>query len=293
LIVLLFLLTGSRARSWVIAIEITILSGVILWIFGRNANHVGASALISGLIAFLILGGFFERRLVPIVVAVVTFVLYGGSLIWESFPTRRRYHGTVTCTGAIAVACSHFSWPVRRSFGRRLRSGKHHHRPTTQANKAFGFGHARDQIRTRHRRQTVEIDIAHMAPFAVRWTSQWRCPYRSTAAGNTGVVQRQSVPERVIAYTTGWPPWHRSQSRATLIPYGSKSHLRRWERNVRRRWSSAMAAAVKHTTGVPPRIARPVASRRRCCTMRVSADSAECAASGTVENQVVQILGTS
>lgn len=102
LIVLLFLLTGSRARSWVIAIEITILSGVILWIFGRNAIHVGASALISGLIAFLILGGFFERRPVPIVVAVVTFVLYGGSLIWGIIPHTAEVSWDGHLCGAIA-----------------------------------------------------------------------------------------------------------------------------------------------------------------------------------------------
>jgi membrane associated rhomboid family serine protease len=86
LVVLLFLLAGSRARSWMIALEIIVLSGVMLWLFGRRANHIGASALISGLIAFLILGGVFERRAVPIIVAVVTFALYGGSLLWGVIP---------------------------------------------------------------------------------------------------------------------------------------------------------------------------------------------------------------
>jgi membrane associated rhomboid family serine protease len=121
LIVLLFLLTGSRARSWVIAIEITILSGVILWIFGRNANHVGASALISGLIAFLILGGFFERRLVPIVVAVVTFVLYGGSLIWGIIPHTSEVSWDGHLCGAIAGGLLAFQLArPAESFGKRL-----------------------------------------------------------------------------------------------------------------------------------------------------------------------------
>ena len=102
LIVLLLILAGSRAKAWVIAIEIIVLGGVILWIFGRSANHIGASALISGLIAFLILGGFFERRPVPIVVAVLTFFLYGGSLIWGIIPSSKEVSWDGHLCGAIA-----------------------------------------------------------------------------------------------------------------------------------------------------------------------------------------------
>jgi hypothetical protein len=81
-------LAGSRARWWLIVIEITVLSGVILWVCGWSSErvHVGASALISGLVAFLILAGYFERRPLSIVVAIITFVLYGGSLLWGIIP---------------------------------------------------------------------------------------------------------------------------------------------------------------------------------------------------------------
>ncbi len=122
LIVLLLLLAGSRARSWIIAIEITILSGVILWIFGRNANHVGASALVSGLIAFLILGGFFERRPVSIMVAIVTFLLYGGSLIWGVFPRASDVSWDGHLCGAIAGGLLAFQLarPARSGGKRRL-----------------------------------------------------------------------------------------------------------------------------------------------------------------------------
>ena len=102
LIVLLFLLTGSRARSWVIVIEIVVLGGVILWIVGRSANHVGASALISGLIAYLVLGGVFERRPISLVVAIVTFVLYGGSLLWGFIPRTAEVSWDGHLCGAIA-----------------------------------------------------------------------------------------------------------------------------------------------------------------------------------------------
>ena len=102
LVVLLFLLAGSRAKSWQIVAEIVVLGGVILWIFGRGANHIGASGLVSGLITFLILGGVFERRFVPVIVALVTFVLYGGSLFWGLIPRDPKISWDGHLFGAVA-----------------------------------------------------------------------------------------------------------------------------------------------------------------------------------------------
>ncbi len=86
LVVLLVLLAGSRAESWEVATVIIVLGGFLLWIFGRPAVHIGASGLISGLIAFLILGGFLEQRIIPLLVALVVGLLYGGSLIVGVIP---------------------------------------------------------------------------------------------------------------------------------------------------------------------------------------------------------------
>ncbi len=104
LVVLLFLLAGSRARWWLIVIEITLLSGAILWVAGWGSDrvHVGASTLISGLVAFLILGGFFERRPLSILVAVITCVLYGGSLLWGIIPHNEGVSWDGHLYGAIA-----------------------------------------------------------------------------------------------------------------------------------------------------------------------------------------------
>ena len=42
LFILLVLLAGSRARSWEIVLEVTLLGGFLLWIVGRNDIHIGA-----------------------------------------------------------------------------------------------------------------------------------------------------------------------------------------------------------------------------------------------------------
>jgi membrane associated rhomboid family serine protease len=80
LIVLLTLLAGSRPRSWAIVAGMVVVSGALLWLFGRQANHIGASALIYGLIAYLFVAGILERRFVPLALALVVGFLYGGTL---------------------------------------------------------------------------------------------------------------------------------------------------------------------------------------------------------------------
>jgi membrane associated rhomboid family serine protease len=86
LFVLLTLLAGSNARSWEIVIEVVLLGGLLLWLFGRHATHVGASGLIFGLAMFLVISGFLEKRTVPLIVSVIVGLLYGGSLLSGVLP---------------------------------------------------------------------------------------------------------------------------------------------------------------------------------------------------------------
>ncbi len=86
LFVLLILLAGSRAASWEVVVVIALLGGALLWIFGRPAVHIGASGLISGLTAFLVLSGFLEHRLIPLLVALLVGFLYGSSLVLGILP---------------------------------------------------------------------------------------------------------------------------------------------------------------------------------------------------------------
>lgn len=86
LTVLLLLLAGSKANSRSVVIAIILLGGSLLWIVGRSANHVGASGLVYGLIAFLIASGFLENRFRSLSIAMLVGVLYGGSLVMGILP---------------------------------------------------------------------------------------------------------------------------------------------------------------------------------------------------------------
>ena len=118
LLILLALLAGSKVRSWEIVAEIVIAGGVLLWIFGRNATHVGASGLIYGLVAFLIISGLLERRIIPLIVSLAVGILYGGTLIWGVLPGT---DSQVSWDGHLcsAIAGGLVAWLLTRERGTR------------------------------------------------------------------------------------------------------------------------------------------------------------------------------
>lgn len=126
LFVLLTLLAGSRTRSWEAVIAIVIASGSLLWLVGRGGTHVGASALIFGLIAFLIVSGLIERRIVAMLIAIVVGFLYGGTLLAGILP---QFRTAVSWEGHLCgvIAGSAVAW----SLEKRQRGGDQGRRQTS------------------------------------------------------------------------------------------------------------------------------------------------------------------
>lgn len=60
---------------------IYLLTGLAVWLFGRNVFHIGASGVIYGLVAFVFWTGIFRRSLRAIVLALVVLFLYSGLFI--------------------------------------------------------------------------------------------------------------------------------------------------------------------------------------------------------------------
>ncbi len=79
LVFLLLLLVGSRTRILEVVLSLWLLSGVLLWVFGREALHIGASTLVFALGSFLIVTGIIERRLLSFAIAVLVTIVYGTS----------------------------------------------------------------------------------------------------------------------------------------------------------------------------------------------------------------------
>jgi membrane associated rhomboid family serine protease len=101
--VMLGLLAFTRGRSlWPIVGAIWLTSGIVVWLVGRPGSvQVGASGLIYGLAAFLLITAWFQRDLKSAVAAVVVIVLYGG-IAWGLLPTRQDVSWEGHVAGAVA-----------------------------------------------------------------------------------------------------------------------------------------------------------------------------------------------
>ena len=53
-------------------------TNILVWLFARPANHIGASGLVYALAFFLIFFGIFRRDFASIFISIVVMLLYGG-----------------------------------------------------------------------------------------------------------------------------------------------------------------------------------------------------------------------
>ncbi|MGO4493401.1 rhomboid family intramembrane serine protease [Arthrobacter sp. 2YAF22_2] len=91
LIIFGFLVFLSGLRVFVTAVASSWLgSGVVVWLIGGLNVTVGASGLVFGLFAFLLVRGFFNRNWGQILLSVVLFLAYGG-ILFGVLPTVAGY----------------------------------------------------------------------------------------------------------------------------------------------------------------------------------------------------------
>jgi len=63
------------------------LSGLFVWLGGREALHIGASGVIYGLAAFLFLSGIISFNIRLLTISLVVSLVYGG-MFWGIFPIK-------------------------------------------------------------------------------------------------------------------------------------------------------------------------------------------------------------
>lgn len=87
-LIVLGILVSMNGRSPFIrsSIFIVLISGVGIWMVGRPAYHVGASALVFGYFGYLLAKGFFDRRIRSFLIALLVIAVYGG-LFWGMLPS--------------------------------------------------------------------------------------------------------------------------------------------------------------------------------------------------------------
>jgi membrane associated rhomboid family serine protease len=71
-------LAGSR-RFWIVSIASALGAGLTAWTLGASGTvHIGASGVIFGFLGYLMLSGWFARRVVPVLASLAVTALWGG-----------------------------------------------------------------------------------------------------------------------------------------------------------------------------------------------------------------------
>jgi membrane associated rhomboid family serine protease len=86
-ILLLALVYFYRKLSYRIFFWIYLLSGLCVWLGGRESYHIGASGIVYGLAAFHFVSGVIRNDLRLLTISAVVVFLYGG-MIWGMFPIK-------------------------------------------------------------------------------------------------------------------------------------------------------------------------------------------------------------
>lgn len=76
-----------------------LVSGMILWIIGRDSWHIGASGLIYALAFFLFFSGLIRKHAPLIAVSFVVALIY-GNMVWHIFPWEN--HDPISWEGHLA-----------------------------------------------------------------------------------------------------------------------------------------------------------------------------------------------
>jgi len=96
---------GYPKSWWKVFGFVWILSGVGVWLFARQATHIGASGLTHGLFFFLFVASIFRRDKSSVAIMMIAFLLYGG-MTMTIFPREEgisfEYHFFGALAGVIA-----------------------------------------------------------------------------------------------------------------------------------------------------------------------------------------------
>lgn len=98
---------GYPKSCWWALILIWLLSGLGVWLFGRENYHIGASGLTHGMFFYLLIGGILRRDKRSTALLMIAFFMY-GSMLMTIFPREPgisyEYHLFGGIAGALCAA---------------------------------------------------------------------------------------------------------------------------------------------------------------------------------------------
>ncbi len=89
-------------------------TNILVWLFARPANHIGASGVVYAIAFFLIFFGFFRRDFMSIFISLVVIILYGG-VFYGVLPTDPRVSWESHFAGALVGVGSAITFSSKKN----------------------------------------------------------------------------------------------------------------------------------------------------------------------------------
>ncbi len=89
-----------REVAYEVFFIIYFITGILVWIFAREAYHIGASGLVYGFASFLFVSGVIRKNRNLLAISMLVVFLY-GSLVWGLFPYDHKISWESHLMGAI------------------------------------------------------------------------------------------------------------------------------------------------------------------------------------------------
>ncbi len=105
----LVMLNGQAAFIF-ISLFVVVVSGFLVWLFGRKSIHVGASGLIMGYFGCLLTQAYFQPSAITLIVVVICLYYFGG-LLSDLLPGKEEVSFEAHIFGFLAGVGSIFAYP--------------------------------------------------------------------------------------------------------------------------------------------------------------------------------------
>ncbi|MDX1453696.1 MAG: rhomboid family intramembrane serine protease, partial [Oleiphilaceae bacterium] len=103
------LLQHGLVRFILVSVFVVSVAGGLVWLFARPAIHLGASGLIYGYFAYLLIAGWLSREVKLLAIAILVAAFYGG-MIWGVLPGEVFISWEFHLFGFLAGVMAAFIW---------------------------------------------------------------------------------------------------------------------------------------------------------------------------------------
>lgn len=85
----LILLAQDPQVFYSVTVLVILLEGILVWLLGRSARHIGASGVISGYFGFIVVNAYLQPGILSVLIALLT-LYYFGSIFLGIFPQEEK-----------------------------------------------------------------------------------------------------------------------------------------------------------------------------------------------------------